>query len=185
MDNYKISKNYAKALFALATEMGQQREVAEDMRLVNEVFTANHELYVIFNNPVIKQSKKTAIIDALFENKVSDLTAKFLHFVVRKNRTVNMRGISAMYVEMDRESRGVVLAEMSTSYAADAEVVTMLSELVGHVSGKDVEAKIKVDPNIIGGFVITFNNQMFDTRIRTQIAKMRKQFTENEYESKL
>jgi len=185
MNNYRIIKNYAKALFLLANEMGQQREVANDMRLVNEVFVENHQLYVLFGNPVIKQSKKVAIVEDLFSSRISKLTDMFLHFVVRKNRAVNLRGISSMYIDMDRESRGVVLAKMATSYAVDADVVSMVGELVGHASGKDVEVQAVVDPSIIGGFVVTFNNNMFDTRIRTQIASMRKQFSANEYESRL
>ena len=53
MQDYRININYAKALFALAGETGQQEEVAEDMRLVNEVCSENRVLAVVFNNPVI------------------------------------------------------------------------------------------------------------------------------------
>ena len=100
-------------------------------------------------------------------------------------QAVNLRGISAMYLDMYRESRGIVLADLATSYAVDADVITMVGELVGHVSGKDVEVNAHVDSSIIGGFVVKFDNNMFDTRIRTKIADLRKQFSENEYESKL
>ncbi|MBQ7281088.1 MAG: ATP synthase F1 subunit delta [Bacteroidales bacterium] len=185
MDNYRISKNYAKALFLLATEMGQQAEVANDMRLVHEVFSENHQLHVIFGNPVIKQGKKVAIIEDLFSSRITKLTDTFIHFVVRKNRAVNMRGISEMYIDMDRESRGVVLVEMATSYAVDADVLTTVGEMVAHVTGKDVEVQSNVDPSIIGGFVVKFDNNMYDARIRTQLDSLRKYFSENEYESKL
>ncbi|MBR1793435.1 MAG: ATP synthase F1 subunit delta [Bacteroidales bacterium] len=185
MDNYKVSRNYAKALFVLASETDQQGIVAADMRLVNDVFSENRELYVIFNNPVIKQSKKVAIIGELFDQRVSQLSRLFLHFVVRKKRVVNLRGISAAFLEMYRESRGVVLADMSTSYPVDAEVISMVAELVAHVSGKDVEVNTHVDDRIIGGFVVRFDNNMFDTRIRTQISNLRKQFSDNDYEMKL
>ena len=185
MDNYKVSKNYAKSLFVLATETEQQSAAAADMRLVNEVFTENRELYVIFNNPMIKQTKKEAIIGDLFDQRVSRLSSLFLHFVVRKKRVVNLRGISAAFLDMYRDSRGVVLADMATSYPVDMEVISMVSELVAHVSGKDVEVNAHVDERIIGGFVVKFDNNMFDTRIRTQIANLRKQFSENDYESKL
>ncbi|MBR1517712.1 MAG: ATP synthase F1 subunit delta [Bacteroidales bacterium] len=185
MDNYRIYKNYAKALFMLGAETGQQETVAADMRLVNEVFSENRELHVVFTNPMVKQAKKVAIVAALFDERVSKLSRLFLHFVTKKKRTINLRGISAMYLDMYRESRGIVLADLATSYDVDADVITMVGELVGHVSGKDVEVNAHVDPSIIGGFVVKFDNNMFDTRIRTKIADLRKQFSENEYESKL
>lgn len=185
MDNYRINKNYAKALFLLAGETDQQDRVAADMRLVNDVFVENRELHVIFSNPVIKQSKKAAIAHDLFGERVSKLTSLFLAFVVRKNRAVNLRGISAMFLDMHRESRGVVLADLATSYAVDDDVLAMVGELVGHVSGKNVEVNAHVDPRIIGGFVVKFDNKMYDTRIRTMIAELHKKFSENVYESKL
>ena len=37
MNNYRINKNYAKALFMLAAERGQVDRVADDMRLVGSV----------------------------------------------------------------------------------------------------------------------------------------------------
>ncbi|MBQ4377199.1 MAG: ATP synthase F1 subunit delta [Bacteroidales bacterium] len=185
MDNYRINKNYAKALFLLATETDQQERVAADMRLVNDVFVENRELHVVFSNPVIRQSKKVAIVNDLFGERVSEITSKFLSFVVRRNRAVNLKGISAMFLEMHRESHGVVLADLATSYAVDADVIAMVGELVGHVSGKNVEVNAHVDPRIIGGFVVKFDNKMYDTRIRTKIAELRKRFSENVYESKL
>ncbi|MBQ9545837.1 MAG: ATP synthase F1 subunit delta [Bacteroidales bacterium] len=185
MDNYRINKNYAKALFLLSAETGVQERVAADMRLVNDVFVENRELHIIFSNPVIKQSKKVAIVEDLFGERVSPLSKLFLAFVVRKNRAVNMRGISSMFLDMYRESRGVVLADLATSYAVDDDVLAMVGELVGHASGKNVEVNAHVDPRIIGGFVVKFDNKMYDTRIRTMIADLRKQFSANEYESKL
>ena len=43
----------------------------------------------------------------------------------------------------------------------------------------------KVDPSVIGGFSVDFEGNMYDATISSQIAKLRKEFSKNVYESKL
>ncbi|MBO7227282.1 MAG: F0F1 ATP synthase subunit delta, partial [Bacteroidales bacterium] len=74
MENYRINTNYAKSLFLLATDTEKVDVVYNDMRMVRDVFSENHVLNVVFANPVIKDSKKMAIANDLFGEKVDDLT---------------------------------------------------------------------------------------------------------------
>jgi F0F1-type ATP synthase delta subunit len=41
------------------------------------------------------------------------------------------------------------------------------------------------DPTMLGGFCVTFDNSMYDARIRTQIAKLLKEFSKNVYEKSI
>ena len=66
MQDYRININYAKALFMLADELGEQERVAEDMRLVNAVSLENRIFSTVFRNPEIKVSKKIAIVQDIF-----------------------------------------------------------------------------------------------------------------------
>ena len=44
MNNYRINNHYAKALMLFAQEQGVEDRVAEDMRLVSDVWAENREL---------------------------------------------------------------------------------------------------------------------------------------------
>lgn len=185
MQDYRININYAKALFLLAGETEQQDAVAKDMRLVNEVCAENRQLNVIFNNPVVRVAKKVAIVTDLFGEKVSKLTMLFLTFVVRKNRTVNLRGISDSFLELYRDSRGIVLSELTTAVEADTATKELVCKVIGEYTHKEVELVTETDERIIGGFSMSFDNTMYDARLSTQLAKLRRTFGENMYESKL
>ena len=185
MQDYRININYAKALFLLAGETRQQEEVAQDMRLVNSVCAENRELNVVFNNPVIKESRKVAILTDLFGERVSKLTTLFFTFVVRKHRTVNLRGISGAYMDMYRDSRGIVLSQFTTAVESDAEMRELVSKVIGEYTHQQVELVAKANPQIIGGFSMEFNNNMYDARLSSKLAKLRCSFDENVYESKL
>ena len=139
MQDYRININYAKALFMLAAELNEQDTVAVDMRLVNAVCADNRELNAVFRNPEIKMSKKAAIVRDLFAEHVSTTTLAFLDFVVHKNRSVNLRGISSSYLDLYRESHNIVLSELVTAEEVDQSITDLVSQTIARHTGKEVE----------------------------------------------
>ena len=185
MNDYRINNNYAKALFILADDLSIQERVADDMRLVKQVCDENHVLNTIFANPTIKESKKVAVVESLFKDSVSEPTMLFLTFVVRKNRSINLKGISESYLGRYRDSRGIVKTDFVTAIDIEPEARQMVSDIVGRYTGKSVELNATVDSRMLGGFTMMFDNNMYDARIRTKIQKLRKEYSKNIYESKL
>ena len=169
----------------LAEELQEQKAVAIDMRLVNAVCTENHELNTVFRNPEVKMSKKVSIVDALFGEHVGKTSLAFLEFVMKKHRSVNLRGISAAYLDLFRESQGIVLSKFTTAEPVDQEVLDMVSQAIAAHTHKEVEMVAKTDPKIIGGFAMEFDNTIYDARLSTRLTKLRQQFEKNIYESKL
>ena len=185
MQDYRININYAKALFLLADETGEQERVSEDMRLVNAVCVENRELNAVFRNPEIKAPKKEAIVSDLFGANVSKTTMAFINFVVHKKRSVNLKGISAAYLDLYRESRGIVLSHITTAQPVDDDTRALATKVIADYTHKEVELVAKTDPKIIGGLAMEFDNRMYDARISTYLMKLRHSFEENVYESKL
>ncbi len=185
MNDYRINNNYAKALFMLATERGVMERVAEDMRTVGAVCAENRELNVVFANPTIRFDKKTAVIEGLFAGRVCEETMAFLRFVVRKKRSVNLRGISEAYLNLYRENKGIVLSDLVTYQPIDDEARKEVERLVAEYTGKQVELHDHTDEHMLGGFKLEFDHNMYDARLRTKIRKLRAEFAKNDYESKL
>lgn len=155
------------------------------MRLVNGVCAENRELNAVFRNPEIKSAKKMAIVDDIFGARVCETTMAFVHFVVRKNRSVNLKGISASYLDLYRKSRGIMLSTITTAQPVDEATKGLAAKVVSEYTKMDVEMVAKTDPKIIGGLALEFDNTMYDARISTYLVKLRHAFDENVYESKL
>lgn len=185
MNSYRINTNYAKALIMLASEVGDIDRVADDMRMVGDVAASNRELAAVFANPVVKADKKAAVLRDLFADRVSEATMAFLVFVVRKNRTANLRGISEAYLDLWRVERGIVRSDLVSYQPIDESAREMVTRLVGEYTGKQVELHDRTDARMLGGFKLEFNHNMYDARIRTKIRKLRREFARNDYESKL
>ena len=185
MNNYRINNSYAKALLMTANDLKVADRVAEDMRVVHDVCKENRELEAVFANPVIRTDRKGGIVRALFGTVCHEVTMAFLLFVVRKNRSVNLRGISDAYLQLYRSSRGIVLADLVTHQPTDESANVMIRKLVEEFTGKTVELNARTDPKMLGGFKLEFDHNMYDARLRTKIFKLRREFSKNVYESKL
>lgn len=185
MNDYRINQSYAKAMLLLAQELGCTTEVRQDMELVRSVCAENRELGVVFSNPSIPQAKKSAILRELFAPHVQRATLAFLDFVVRKRRAVNLKGIAAAYVEQYCDANNIVRADMVTRLDITDEAIDRMAALVADYTHKQVELHHTTDHHMLGSFKLTFDNKMYDARIRTKIARLRAEFSRNDYESKL
>lgn len=185
MNNYRINSSYAKALFMLAADRGTTVRVADDMKQVSEVLAESRELAAIMANPTVRGDKKAGIVKAVFGDAVCEDTMAFLDFVVRKNRSVNLRGIGSAYIDLYRESAGIVPCDLVTHQPIDDHARQMVTQMVEGYTGKKVELHDRTDGNMLGSFKLEFDNKMYDARIRTKIQKLRMAFAKNDYESKL
>lgn len=152
------------------------------MKLISEVCAENHILNVIFANPTIKETKKVAIANDLFTGKVDDVTLLFVNFVIRKRRAINLKGIAEAYMDIYRKDKNIVLSELRTAIDVDDETRALISKIIGEYTHKEVELNTITDNKMLGGFCMTFDNNLYDARLRTKIAKLRKEFSKNIYE---
>lgn len=185
MEDYRINVNYAKALFIVASEASMLDDVCRDMRLVGEVCAENRTLNVVFANPVIREGKKVAILNDLFATRVSKISMLFLAFVAKKRRSINLRGIAGAFVEMYRQEKGIVLSHLVTATEVDDNARQAVSDALAKYTKKAVELQTKVYPEIMGGFSVAFDNNLYDATLSTAVARLRKEFSKNVYESKL
>ncbi len=185
MERYRINVNYAKALFLLATDLHQEETVMQDMHLVHRVCQENHILGVVLNNPTIREDKKSAVVSSLFHDKVSTTSETFLLFVVKKRRSINLKGIAAAYMDLYRESRGIVLSQVTTAEPLAPAMLDIMRDKVTAQTGKTVEMENKVDARVVGGFRIMYDNNMYDATLSTKMEQLRKEFSKNIYEKKL
>ena len=185
MNSYRINTNYAKALLMLATDRQDVDRVADDMRLVAKVTAENRELAALFANPVLPSDKKADVVRELFSAHVSDTSMAFLVFLVRKNRSVNMRGVSEAYIDMWRNVKGIVLGDLVTHQPVDDESRDLVLKMIQEYTGRNVELHESTDNQMLGGCKLEFDHKMYDARIRTKIRKLLQEFAKNDYESKL
>lgn len=179
-----LSNRYAQALFDLAVELNILEKVVSDLRLVGSIFAENRELRVIIANPVIDAHKKSKILSSLFEGNVQDLTIRFLQLITAKGREKYIPYISEAFNEIYLEFKNILSVNLTTAQKAQKVITDDISNKLHKVTNMNIELAEKVDGNIIGGFVVNFQDYKYDASIINQLNKLKKEFSENLYETK-
>jgi len=178
MKGLKIASRYAKALIDIAKEQNSLDRISEDMRLIYDSCKANHELLVFLRSPVINNDKKQAILKEIFASSVSEVTMKFLDIITSKNREMLIPLIADSFISQYKLLRNIHTAEIVTAVPMDETLRSEVLNLVKKYTHTEVELREKVNPEILGGYVLTMEDKQDDTSLRTKLNKLKRSFNE-------
>lgn len=182
MRQFKVANRYANALFTLALENQQLEAVKKDMDFIRSLNSA--ELKRVLQSPVIRPEKKLSIFKAVFEGKLSKLTLSFFSLIFSKGRSLALDEIQSAFEKQYQVSKGIQVVLLTTADPVSAELKNEIKagvEKLDRFKGKSVIMTEKVDPSIVGGFVLQIGDELFDASIRTDLRAIKKQFVENMY----
>jgi len=186
MSNHRVASRYAKSLLELAVEKGQLEEVHADFKALEAMGKSSRDLVLLLSNPVITSDKKLKVLQALFAKGSSNLTSTFFEIVSRKNRESVLMDIAREVVVLYNQYKSIQVAELTTPIAIDKSQKSKFVDLVKEISGrKEVELVEKINPELIGGFVLKVNDRQLDESLSSKLKALKHQFSENHYESKI
>ncbi len=186
MADQRVAARYAKSLLDLGQEQGILETVKQDMDLLGQVVGDSRELRLLLRNPIVKHDKKLAILTALFQGKVSDLTMRFFTLLTQKNRESALEGVATEFKVQYNALRGIQTAEVTSAVALTPALRTQMRQEVTRLSGlADVELAEKVDPALIGGFVLRVGDRQLDDSVRSGLRNIRTALQENSYQNNL
>lgn len=184
MQEIKVSKRYAKSIIGLAQERKSLEETHGDMQQLLNACRQNPELSRMLKNPLIKPDKKHAILKAAFTGRISDLSMGFIQIIVRKRREQFLEEIAAEFVAQYKHIKGITSATVVSAVPLDATLRAEVSALLKKLSKMEVSLEEKVDPALIGGFVLRFGDVQYDASIAKSLSDIRMGFNSNLYQKK-
>jgi len=177
MKETRVAYRYAKSLVDLAAEKGVLDQVNSDMQGIESVFKQNHELASVMKNPIVQGDKKSAILKALFENKVNGFTMSLLTLLTKKHREALVFEISSEFQKQYREKMGIKLVEVTTTQPITDDQRANFKSILSS-KAKTVELIEKIDESILGGFVLRMDDQQIDESVRAKLHTIKNKFTE-------
>ncbi len=174
MSEIKIASRYAKSLLILAQEKGSLEAVNTDIRSFIEVCSQNSNLVNVLNSPIIFSDKKQTIINSIFQS-FNSITKAFFNLVIRKRREIFLVSIAEQFVNEYNKLKGIAKAQVTTAFAVSPNILADIKSQIEKTTGKNVELSTKVNPAIIGGLVIQFEDTLFDASIAKKLNKIKKE----------
>ncbi len=181
MKETKIANRYAKALFDLALEKGLIDQVKDDMEMVVSVCQQNKDFRMMLQSPIIFTEKKEAILKEVFESQIQQISYFFLMIITRKKREAVLEAIAQQFVIIFKEYKNITMAKLSTAVELDKEIKNKVTALLGEQTKGEIELSEEVTKDLIGGFVLSYDDKQYDASIKKQIKELRRDFDKNLY----
>ncbi|MDP4290867.1 MAG: ATP synthase F1 subunit delta [Bacteroidota bacterium] len=185
MEDSRIHKRYALALYQLAGELNQLDRVYDDMRLIAQTCLDSKELMRLLASPVIRDTKKGKILAEIFGGKINELSQRFIDQVVMQNREVSLPSIALEFTQLVKDFKGIKTAIVTSAQPLDAETRAKIIAKLKKQTGSEVELVEKTDPEILGGFTLSLEGQLFDASVKNTMHRLRKEFNEKTNKSEI
>lgn len=182
----RLASRYAKSILGLAEERNSLDEVNKDMHLLQETLDGSKDLRVMLKSPIIPSDKKEKVIHEIFAKRLSELTYKFINLLVVKGREKHIDEMVDSFIEIYNKQNHIVKATLTTAVAVDQKTVDELKALLmTNKETKSVEIVTKVDPTILGGFVLKHGDLLLDNSVERKLQLIKENIQDNTYISKI
>ena len=170
-----VAARYAKSLIELAKEKNVVEAVYEDMKLFKDTADKNRGLMLALKSPVVRHEKKLAVLKAIFQDKVNPVSYSIFEIITRKNRESILDSIADEFIKAYDEYRGIQKATVITTTPLTEDLRKQFNKIVSEATGKTVELEEKVDPALIGGYLLRVNDRQIDASLRSRLNELKLQ----------
>jgi F-type H+-transporting ATPase subunit delta len=169
------AESYAQALLGVARAEGQLSEVEDELFRFARILEGSDELRMALTDPQLPAERRQAVIEELLEGKALPTTKAVVSFIVMQGRAADLPKIVDRFVSRAAEERQHEVAEVRTAVELDSTQQQRLADALSKATGKRIEVKIVVDPEVLGGVIARIGDTVFDGTVRTEIEQLKEQ----------
>jgi len=174
-----VASRYAKSLIDLSIETKQLEEVRKDMLLIKDVCNNNPDFVRLLESPLVKTDKKLSIFKSIFDGKVSKTTSAFLTLIATKRREGYIDDIANSFDDQYKLYKNITTVKVQSAIALDDKLKKQVLAIIKQTVSGEIQLVEKVDPSLIGGFVLTINDKQVDQSVKRKLNDLRKTFSGN------
>lgn len=165
-----LAGRYASALFDLASEAGTVTAVESDLDKLRRALAESAELRALIENPQVSRGQMGNVVAGLATHLgISTLTGNFLGVLAQNRRVGQLPAVIRAFTAIAAAQRGEVAAEVASAHPLSDAQLTELESRLRAREGRTVKLQSRVDPDLLGGLVVTIGSKRIDSSIRTRL----------------
>ena len=182
MSQLQIAERYAKSLIDLAKDQKLLSEVFEDILSIQEV-CKHAEFSSMLHSPIIYSDKKLAIFKQLFEGKIQTLSMHFIQLLIQKGRESMVSAICMAFIEQYKVIKKIKTAKIISATELNKKELENIKKKFSFwlKPGEVMDLSQKVDPNLIGGFILEMGDRNYDASIKRQLGELKDNLYDTSY----
>ena len=169
----QVGRRYSKAIFEIAEEKNQVKEIYEMLNSAMVLYRTDKEFKNFILNPLIDNEQKKSVLNKIFGKDNSE-NLNILLYILDKGRMNCIKYIVAEYLKIYyRKNRILDVKATFTKELTDEQKKKLINKL-SQKTGKEINLEIKIDKDILGGGIIKIGDKIIDGSIRRELDNWKK-----------
>ncbi len=169
MANSEVAVQYANALSQLAIETKQSEDISKDAKELLQLLDEDHDFVQFYSSRNIDADEKKEVIKKVFSKKINDYLFNLLMYLVDNADERLLENILNKFNDNLNEAIGVVEVKIFSPFELKKDDVDSILKKVEKKTLKKVHANVIIDPSLIGGIKVEYNDVVYNNSIRNKI----------------
>jgi len=171
-----LSKIYAKAFLGVTEKAGiTEQAVSEIDSFLVDVLDKLPNFEALLCSPRVTHEEKERLLDRSFAGKMSPSVLNFLKVVSRHSRLDCLRSMVRAIHQLLDHLRGRVEVLITTAAPMPADVILSVESRLATALGKSISLTSRIDPQLVGGFVVRIGDTVYDGSVSNRLQRMREE----------
>jgi F-type H+-transporting ATPase subunit delta len=171
----RAASRYAKAVLGIAQDKGQADAVNADMRDILSTVSKSKDLRSFLTSPLLKADQKKSGLKEVFKSS-NAITQGLFDLLASKNRTAILEDVAMSYVVMYEDLNKREIATVTTAVELSAVLEEKILAKAKTLAGKDITLVKKVDPSILGGYILRVGDREINASVERSFSELRRTF---------
>lgn len=168
-----LTTPYAEAIVGVARAEDALDRVSDELFQFARAMDDHAELRERLTDPSTPVTDKLGIIAELLANRAHPQTVAALLYVIQSGRARLLADIADEVTRLCAEARDRVVAEVRTAAPLDDERRRRLADAIRRVTGKKIDMKVVVDPNLVGGVSVRVAGTVIDGSVARRLEELK------------
>lgn len=183
MVNHRLAMRYARGLLTHSRGKGELKTTVREVQSLKAQLEESRDLRIFLKSPVINCQTKGKLVSEIMRDYSTTLV-NFVQLMVQQHREMHLYDTTKAFVRLYDVAKGIRVAYVITAFPLDDTLRrAVLSQIEGQADA--VVLKERVNPDIIGGFIIRLGDWQFDQSVASKLKSLRKNFREDAYISEI
>ena len=178
--NESSAKNYAKAMFDVASDAGKIEVIKSDLDIVYFSLLVDKDIYDFFKSSFIDGNLRMRILKKVYAGKISEETFNLIAILIERDLIHTLFAVIVEYENLCNEYYNISVARIITaSDINNIDDIEKLKECIRNmIKDRDVHFIFHTDENIIGGVVIEIEDIVYDYSVRRLLTELKSSISE-------
>lgn len=168
----ETSKEYAQALFSLATECGKQEAIADSLQVMADAFAEQPEYLLLLGAPSLPKAERQNAIEAAF-GSLEEYAVSFLMRLIDGGRLDAFADCVNDYRELLRAATRQAVAKVTAAAPLTEEEADRLTEKLERMTGRKITLQVQVDRSLLAGLVVEVDGRVLDGSLKNRLKEMK------------